>query len=127
MKKTTREWVSKAEADYRIAGKLAVDEEPFHDAVAFHCQQCAEKYLKGLLEELGTSVPWTHDLTRLLAEVLTAHPRLRSLSRGASFLSQFASDTRYPGARTSKRQASAALRWTGNTRRAVRRLLDLDE
>jgi HEPN domain-containing protein len=38
MKRTTRAWVR-------------------HDGVCFHCQQCAEKYLKGLLEEHGHAVP----------------------------------------------------------------------
>ena len=53
MKKATRDWVRKAEADYRGALRLASADEPFHDLVAFHCQQSAEKYLKAMLEELG--------------------------------------------------------------------------
>ena len=53
MKNATRDWVRKAEADYRGALRLASAREPFHDLVAFHCQQSAEKYLKALLEELG--------------------------------------------------------------------------
>ena len=46
MKKLTREWVRKAEADYRLAAKLAADKESFYDQLCFHCQQAAEKYLK---------------------------------------------------------------------------------
>ena len=56
MKRTTREWVNKAEADYRAAGRLHRGSDPLHDIVCFHCQQCAEKYLKGLLEELGLAI-----------------------------------------------------------------------
>ena len=46
MKKTTREWVRKAEADYVIARQCSRGKIPLHDGVCFHCQQCAEKYLK---------------------------------------------------------------------------------
>ena len=42
-----------AEADLRGARNLAQAKPPLHDLVCFHCQQCAEKYLKALLEELG--------------------------------------------------------------------------
>ena len=59
MKKLTREWVRKAEADYRVAVMVHRGAEPFHDAVCFHCQQSAEKFLKGLVEELGLTVPNT--------------------------------------------------------------------
>ncbi len=46
MKKTTREWVGKAEDDYQIAAQTARLSRPFHDQVCFHCQQAADKYLK---------------------------------------------------------------------------------
>ena len=59
MRKTTREWVKKAEQDFVIAQQSSRSTVPVHDGVCFHCQQCAEKYLKGLLEELGMAVPFT--------------------------------------------------------------------
>jgi HEPN domain-containing protein len=46
MKTLTREWVRKAEADYVMASALSRLVPPVHDGVCFHCQQCAEKYLK---------------------------------------------------------------------------------
>jgi len=45
MKRTTREWVGKAEDDYQLAAQGARLSRPFHDQVCFHCQQAAEKYL----------------------------------------------------------------------------------
>lgn len=66
MKKLTREWVKKAEADHVVAVLSSRSAVPLHDAVCFHGQQCAEKYLKALLEELGLLVPKTHDLDHLL-------------------------------------------------------------
>ena len=60
MKRATAEWVRKAEDDYLIALQSSQSGIPLHDGVCFHCQQCAEKYLKGLLEEVSVSVPKTH-------------------------------------------------------------------
>jgi HEPN domain-containing protein len=123
MKKTTREWVKKAEHDYVIAKQASEGKTPVHDGVCFHCQQCVEKYLKGLLEELGLSVPKTHDLDALEATLRPHHPVLRSLRRGLLFLTIFAVETRYPGKDVRKRQAVAALRWAARARTMARALL----
>ena len=120
MKKTTREWVKKAEEDYVVAEQESRSGIPVHDAVCFHCQQCAEKYLKGLIEELGLSVPKTHFLDLLLTALKPHHPTLRSLRRGLLFLTVFAVDTRYPGDSAGKCQAVAALRWTKRVRTEAR-------
>jgi HEPN domain-containing protein len=125
MKKTTKEWVRKAEEDYLLARQARRSKVPLHDGVCFHCQQCAEKYLKGLTEELGLSVPKTHDLKLLLALLAAPYSMLRSLRRGLIFLSDFAVDIRYPGDNASKRQAVAAFRWAGRVRSAARSLLGI--
>jgi HEPN domain-containing protein len=125
MKKAAGEWVRKAEADRVAAKKCSRNATPLHDVVCFHCQQCAEKYLKGLLEELGLSIPKTHDLDQLLTLLLPHHSSLRSLRRGMTFLSNFAVGVRYPGDNASKRQAASALRWTERTRTTVRILLGI--
>jgi HEPN domain-containing protein len=125
MKRATREWVRKAEADHRAAVRLAQGNEPLHDQTCFHCQQCAEKYLKALLEELSQTVPKTHDLDDLLTLLRPVHPTLRSLRRGLVFLTDFAVDTRYPGNWASKRQAVAALRWAGRVRDVCRAILGI--
>ena len=50
MKPLTSEWVEKAEADRSTARReLRVRKAPNFDAVCFHSQQCAEKYLKAVL------------------------------------------------------------------------------
>ena len=75
MKRTTREWVKKYEEDYVLSlrdasrSKLRV-----HNGVYFHCQQCAEKYLKGLMEELGLhmlKIPRTRSAIELLASAIS--------------------------------------------------------
>src|SRR5437899_1778094 len=116
MKKTTREWVKKAEGDLALARKGRESETPVHDGVCFHCQQCAEKYLKALMEELSIHIPKTHDLEKLQAILAPHHADLRSLRRGLLFLSDFAVDIRYPGINARQRQAIAALRWATKIR-----------
>jgi HEPN domain-containing protein len=125
MKKETRAWVRKAEIDFRAAKKLSRGSDPLHDVVCFHCQQCAEKYLKGLVEELGLTVPKVHDLDHLLTILRPHHPTLRPLRRGLIFLTDFAVDVRYPGNSATKRQAAASLRWAARVRTAARGLLNL--
>ena len=127
MKKTTREWVKKAEQDYVLARQGSRSKVPVHDGVCFHCQQCAEKYLKGLMEELGLPVPKTHDLDTLLTALVSSYSTLRSLRRGLLFLSDFAVDPRYSGKSASKRQAVAALRWADRVRTPARALLGIRE
>jgi hypothetical protein len=73
MKRTTLEWVRKAEADLVFARQGSRSKVPLHDGVCFHCQQCAEKYLKRLFEELGLGIPKTHDLDHLLTVLLPRH------------------------------------------------------
>jgi len=96
-----------------------------HDVVCFLFQQCSEKYLKGLLQEIGLTVPRTHVLKNLLVLLRPHHPSLAALRRGLVFLTRFAVDTRYPGFDAKKRQAAAARRWTDRVRTAARAILKL--
>jgi len=42
-------WLAKARHDLDSARKLAAGDEPIFDTAIYHCQQAAEKPLKGLL------------------------------------------------------------------------------
>ena len=97
MQRLTGEWVRKAEADYVAAVALAREGVGVRDAVGFHCQQSAEKYLKALLHHQNVMFPRTHDLDALLQMVTPHFQSLRSLRRGLLFLTQFAVEVRYPG------------------------------
>ena len=80
MKPTTAEWVAKAEGDYVTARReLAVKESPNYDAVAFHAQQCSEKYLKARLIEAEASFTKTHDLSKLLDLAVQFEPAWEDL------------------------------------------------
>lgn len=59
------EWVDKAEGDYATAcremrARLALN----YDAVCFHSQQMAEKYLKAVLLGHSQPIPRIHSLAR---------------------------------------------------------------
>ncbi len=43
---TVRQWIRRAENDLKIGKDEMNTENPATDAVCFHMQQCAEKYLK---------------------------------------------------------------------------------
>ena len=125
MKRITAEWIRHGELDWVAAGDLALAMHPTYEAICFHCQQCAEKYLKALMEELSISIPRTHNLKDVLASLSSHHKSLRKLRRGLAFLTRFAVLTRYPGGRATKREATTALRWAERIRLECRKLLGL--
>jgi HEPN domain-containing protein len=71
----TAEWVAKAEGDFATAGReVRARNTPNYDAACFHAQQAAEKYLKAVLQEHGSTVPRTHNLITLLELVRLIDP-----------------------------------------------------
>ena len=125
MRSATAAWVRKAEEDLRLAKQGRRVKPPAHNGVCFHCQQCAEKYVKALLAELGLTIPKTHELDHLRTLLLPHHPSLRGWRRGLVFLTNFAVAIRYPGDDASKRQALTALRWAERLRTVCRQILGL--
>jgi HEPN domain-containing protein len=107
---TIEEWIAKAEGDFAVACReMRARKSPNYDAVCFHCQQCVEKLMKGLLIHLGVTPPKTHMLL-LLDELLGSAcaewswpaDELRFLSQAAVFL-------RYPGESAGKQEAREAV------------------
>lgn len=95
------------------------------DVICFHCHQCAEKYLKALLEEIGLPIVKTHNLQRLLSDLLPHLGSLRGLRPRLAILNRYAVDYRYPGFSTSMREMRAALRHAERVRLKVRTILGL--
>jgi HEPN domain-containing protein len=62
----TREWVRKAEIDFKTADHLFQSGPDFAEGAAFHSQQAAEKYLKAFLVWHQIEFPKTHDIEALL-------------------------------------------------------------
>jgi HEPN domain-containing protein len=90
-------WVEKAEHDFIAAEHtMELAEEGLTDVVTYHCQQCAEKYLKALLLHCGVAFPRTHDL-RLLWDLIPNAASL-GLSRDQVVpLNRYVVEGRYPG------------------------------
>lgn len=94
--KLARQWVAKAANDLLSAdNNLKANDVPC-DAVCFHCQQAAEKLLKGYLVVGGHPAPRTHDLLLLLEEVLATTPAAEALRDHLSLLMPYAVEVRYP-------------------------------
>src|SRR5258708_9475551 len=125
MKKLTAAWVRKAESDLRSAVRLAGMHPPAHDEVCFHCQQSVEKYLKAMLQELGTPPPRTHELDDLLTLLLPYDPTFGRVRRGLNQLTDYAVDYRYPGEHATGRKAKAAIRKAKEVRQEIRARLGL--
>jgi HEPN domain-containing protein len=89
-------WYDKAERDLITATLIATQITNFNDIVGFHCQQCAEKYIKAYLVFLDIAVPKTHDLERLLflLEPYTNIPA--SVYQAAVYIDDFSVEVRYP-------------------------------
>lgn len=126
MKPITREWISKAEADWNSAGILfRARKHPNYDAACFLTQQCAEKYVKARLVEAGIAfVKTTPDLKKLLGLALTVEPSWRVLEQDLIFLTDFALDYGLGNSPT-KSEAKEAITRCGNVRRVVRRAFGL--
>ena len=48
-----QQWLMKAKHDLKTAIKVTAGNDPIYDTAIYHCQQCAEKSLKGYLSFLG--------------------------------------------------------------------------
>ena len=126
MKVETEEWVQKAEGDMNTAQReFAVLEKPNHDAVCFHAQQCAEKYLKARIIEEGLPVTRTHDLEILLNQLLPIETGLTVLLQSVRILSAMAVEVRYPGMATDEDDAAEALRSSEKIRNFIRTTLGI--
>jgi len=96
MKEVAR-WVEKAEHDYLAAEHaMQLAKEGLTDIVSFHCQQCAEKFLKAFLLYRGVAFPKTHDL-RLLLDLIPAETSLGLGREQVVPLNRYVIEGRYPG------------------------------
>lgn len=125
MKRATREWIEKAEGDWQVARREMSAPSPVWDAVCFHAQQCAEKYLKALMEAEDIASPKTHDLVVLLDLLAGRLPALKHLRADLGFLSPLAIVTRYPGAGADAELAARAMDIAGEARAVLRGELGL--
>ena len=90
-------WIRVAGNDLRIAELCLNAEPPASEGAAFHCQQAAEKLLKGFLVRACTDFGKTHDLHYLGTVVARLFPQVRSLVQPMAAWTHWAVAYRYPG------------------------------
>ena len=124
LRRDVRDWVVKAEEDYAVLDVLRRKRRPsFNNAICFHAQQCAEKYLKALLTHARLSFPKTHDLLELLELAKRRHPSLELTRPLLEYLEPYAVALRYPGEFASRVEATRAVRIMSQLRARFRHLL----
>lgn len=126
MKPAVAEWVSKAEGDFATAGReLRARKFPNYDAVCFHSQQCAEKYLKAVLQANDKRIPKIHFLLELKAMLTTFDPSYEMLRADLETLEDYSVRYRYPGESAERDEAQAAFAAVKVVRDFIRQRLGL--
>jgi HEPN domain-containing protein len=126
MNEVTSEWVSKAEQDFHSADALLhAVEVPFADTAAFHCQQCAEKYLKAFLTENLIRFERIHVLAALLSLCVSFDEDFLKIGRDLDGLEGYSVAIRYPGTSASVELAEAAFEAAERVRKFARRKLKI--
>ena len=109
MKPATAEWISKAEGDFATATReLRARKNPNYDAVCFHSQQCAEKYLKAILQDNDKHIPKIHNLIELMLLCEEIDSSFEILRADLVTMERYTVVVRYPGDVVEKDEAQAA-------------------
>lgn len=91
-------WFAKAWSDLRSAEIILASgaENLPADAVCFHCQQAAEKYLKAYLVSQDIEYPLTHSLKTLVEKAMDQDSEFETIMIKAESLTPYAVAVRYP-------------------------------
>jgi len=119
------EWLHRADRDIELAAHLLQESAPYTAAIAFHCQQAAEKYLKALLISWEIPFPKTHDIKALLNLIARKNATLAGSLQDAVVLTPYGVAARYPGdlPDPDENEAQEALALAEKVRGAVMRAL----
>jgi HEPN domain-containing protein len=91
-----KQWIEKADHDLGTGQVTYLYLPQYCDTIAFHCQQAAEKYLKGFLLFLDIPFKRQHSLNYLLGLLSQKIEISNELYDNASELEGFAVEIRYP-------------------------------
>jgi HEPN domain-containing protein len=126
MNEITSEWVTKAEEDFYSADSLLHTVEiPMAGTASFHCQQCAEKYLKAFLQEHRVRFERKHDLLPLLDLCSQLDDDFTELHKDLANLENYAVAIRYPGTSASLELAESAFLAAERVRKFIRKKLNI--
>jgi HEPN domain-containing protein len=105
----TKGWLAKATQDLKAAEQLLRASPDLFGAAVFHCQQAAEKAMKGFLAWHDVPFRKTHDLEQIGEACIAA--ALKKIVDRAVPLTEYAWKFRYPGdpERPTRKEAKAAL------------------
>ncbi|MBI5208266.1 MAG: HEPN domain-containing protein [Candidatus Firestonebacteria bacterium] len=119
------QWISYGDEDLDLARHaLILENKCPYRLIAYHAQQCAEKYLKAYLVYKNIDFPYTHNIRRLL-EFCAEKANWVETIKDAEELTPFAITTRYPGEEetVTKEEALHAIEVATKVRKIVRRAL----
>ena len=99
MKKTDdyKEWLSRAKSNLTLAKDTKKNNYIYYEDLCFDAQQCAEKSFKALCIYNNIPFPKTHDIYYLIDILEKGGINIPSKIRIAGDLSDYSSETRYPG------------------------------
>jgi HEPN domain-containing protein len=123
-----KQWFVHGDEDIRLAVHAMTmqgEEEPPYRLVAYHAQQCAEKYLKAFLVYCVVDFPYTHNISILL-ELCGEHTDWPVELQDAEQLTLYSITTRYPGEdeEVTESEAKRAIELAQQVRTQVRNALE---
>ena len=97
MDNVVKEWISFADMDLTTAKHIAETLHPTPlEIVCYHCQQSAEKFLKGFLINAGVKPSRTHDLELLRSACEEVDKTFYEIAIQCMRLNDYSSQPRYP-------------------------------
>jgi len=91
-----RQWLDKAYSDLHSARKLTASPDPILDTAFYHCQQAAEKAVKGYLAFCDHPLEKTHNVKELVRLASSYEPRFSGWTQTAEKVTPYATAFRYP-------------------------------
>ncbi len=95
-KDIAKEWFEIAENDINSAEFLQQMHPVPNEIICYHCQQSAEKFLKGFLAINGEEILKTHDLVLLNNLCIKYKTEFSEISEDCLMLTDFGVNVRYP-------------------------------
>lgn len=128
MQTLTEAWAQKAEADLETARReLHVENHPNYDAVCYHAQQSALKYLKARLLQADIPFPSTSHLVVLLELCMNEAPELETFRPHLRSLNHLAAQIEDPECQPDGPMAAEAYSLARSFRDDARKALGLEE
>jgi len=92
----SRAWLLKAHSDLHTAQQIGTLPDGHLDAGIYHCQQAAEKTLKGFLIFHGKPFEKVHDVGKIIEQAVRINPAFRQHEDAADALTPYSVAYRYP-------------------------------